>query len=554
MHDSDEAMSLSSRSSLDNTFDELVFGEISTRDKSSDTPKSIMENSSCNDSPPITRLPDEILLLIFACFNEAVQPGRPNAHPPIVNQAGGYSWTQLMLVCRRWRDVALATPTLWRTIHIGDRFSKWTDLTLKRSYPATIDVFVPPGSISQEQLTILYQHLHRLRSLSSVNWSPSFLSIFQSGTQTLETLAISGLSEDSLQQDEAEAPDLTITCRRFPRLIALSITHVVAPTDPLIFSQLRQLMLDRCPCTLSFERFIQVLADSPCLESLDLRHFLDQLHDDAVNGGLRRSPRILPSLHVLNLANHPPSSSSRFLSYVSLPPHTSVRISGNMEPGQGETAPSLTTLLPPDPAGSLPLLTTLTRVMVRAASNSFSVSDRPLERDQAKVYLELAAPSTVAWEARLEYGLNDFISIFAPATATLTHLEIGGDCSTASAETWAAAFRAFPALTYLEAGADEVIFVGLSPAPTDITDSQVVCPRLERIWVDGEWETLEAMREACDHIVHCLRSRAEKGVPLRALHLECYDRKGDAKADFKEKYEPVLRNLVGELVFVMTVW
>ncbi|PIL25278.1 hypothetical protein GSI_13167 [Ganoderma sinense ZZ0214-1] len=31
----------------------------------------------------------------------------------------GLGWTKLMLVCRRWRDVAVATPALWRTIDVA---------------------------------------------------------------------------------------------------------------------------------------------------------------------------------------------------------------------------------------------------------------------------------------------------------------------------------------------------------------------------------------------------------------------------------------------------
>ncbi|EJF56483.1 hypothetical protein DICSQDRAFT_163884 [Dichomitus squalens LYAD-421 SS1] len=413
-----------------------------------------------NPELPIMQFPDEIILPIFFYFSEAAEPAHSCENTPFRDWAGNLRWTQLMLVCRRWCNIACTTPTLWRTIDMRDKISKWSELALIRSLPATIDISFPSGPITEDHLSILEPHWHRLRSLCLRHWTSCALSIFRSDLPSMEYLQISGFSRDSLGPEKGEIPDLVIKSTNFPNLVVLSITRVVAPTDPSVYSRLRKLALDRCPCNLSLAMFIQLLADGPRLELLDLRHFLHHLSHDGADVKPREPPKLLPSLDVLNLEDHPPSSSSLFLSRVALPPQASVRINSIIGQGQDETTISLTTLMPPDRTDSLPLLSTLTHAMVNVGFEGYSITDRPLERSLAKVHLELVAPIMAPWGGRMEHGLNDLISVFAPAAATLTHLQIGGRCDTRRTETWVAVFRTFPAPTYLEAGTDEVVFAG----------------------------------------------------------------------------------------------
>ncbi|KAK6977961.1 F-box domain-containing protein [Favolaschia claudopus] len=61
---------------------------------------------------PVLTLPNEIISEIFIWFI----PPYPDELPPI----GSSSPTSLTHICRKWREIALATPQLWRTIVIDD--------------------------------------------------------------------------------------------------------------------------------------------------------------------------------------------------------------------------------------------------------------------------------------------------------------------------------------------------------------------------------------------------------------------------------------------------
>jgi hypothetical protein len=63
----------------------------------------------------ISRLPDEILLEVFSHFAE---------YNELIIELDGLHWIvpakPLLLVCRRWKRIALSTPLLWKGIKIGD--------------------------------------------------------------------------------------------------------------------------------------------------------------------------------------------------------------------------------------------------------------------------------------------------------------------------------------------------------------------------------------------------------------------------------------------------
>ncbi|KAF7367528.1 F-box domain-containing protein [Mycena sanguinolenta] len=62
---------------------------------------------------PVLTFPNEITAEIFTHF-------LPN-YPYCPTLIGGYSPTLLTQVCRKWREIALQTPTLWRAISLPDR-------------------------------------------------------------------------------------------------------------------------------------------------------------------------------------------------------------------------------------------------------------------------------------------------------------------------------------------------------------------------------------------------------------------------------------------------
>ncbi|KAH8101290.1 hypothetical protein BXZ70DRAFT_1064348 [Cristinia sonorae] len=74
---------------------------------------------------PIARLPPEVLATIFSCYILSVDPGLTSADLLLSDPFCGnknlipYPWVHITHVCHDWREVALSTPSLWRTVYVG---------------------------------------------------------------------------------------------------------------------------------------------------------------------------------------------------------------------------------------------------------------------------------------------------------------------------------------------------------------------------------------------------------------------------------------------------
>ncbi|KAF8153606.1 hypothetical protein K438DRAFT_1987572 [Mycena galopus ATCC 62051] len=62
---------------------------------------------------PVLTLPNEMVTAIFLHFS-------PIYYPHCRHRIGGFSTRLLTQICRRWREVALAMPDLWRAIYFTD--------------------------------------------------------------------------------------------------------------------------------------------------------------------------------------------------------------------------------------------------------------------------------------------------------------------------------------------------------------------------------------------------------------------------------------------------
>lgn len=66
-----------------------------------------------NSPAPICRLPSEILAAVFECLQQGEEK---SSRSQLAWVAIDYSWENVMLVCRLFRDVAVHSPSLWSTI------------------------------------------------------------------------------------------------------------------------------------------------------------------------------------------------------------------------------------------------------------------------------------------------------------------------------------------------------------------------------------------------------------------------------------------------------
>ncbi|KAJ7772503.1 hypothetical protein B0H14DRAFT_3894704 [Mycena olivaceomarginata] len=122
---------------------------------------------------PVLTLPNEIVPEIFVQF----LPDFPRYSPPI----GALSPYLLCHICRKWRDIALATPALWSVISLSFRKAgrvpqklRYLQTSIERSGSCRLSLKLGT-SLDQEYLAELnhavINHFHRVEYLDLSSWS-----------------------------------------------------------------------------------------------------------------------------------------------------------------------------------------------------------------------------------------------------------------------------------------------------------------------------------------------------------------------------------------------
>ncbi|RPD58477.1 hypothetical protein L227DRAFT_188575 [Lentinus tigrinus ALCF2SS1-6] len=124
-----------------------------------------------NSHLSIHKLPNETLALIFSHVPSGLVPGS------IINprgEGGNWDWSfvligelsRVLLVCRRWHDVAISTPTLWTSIYVYNHMLSITKRHLRRSGVSPLVCFI---RLTQDDggptLDFLSEHHDRIREL-----------------------------------------------------------------------------------------------------------------------------------------------------------------------------------------------------------------------------------------------------------------------------------------------------------------------------------------------------------------------------------------------------
>ncbi|KAJ7659276.1 hypothetical protein DFH06DRAFT_1472661 [Mycena polygramma] len=168
---------------------------------------------------PVLTLPNEVVSEIFVHF----LPPYPLCAPTY----GFLSPERLLLVCQKWRDIALSTPALWRAIDLedgGDRQCRNLEAWLGRSggYPLSISIQIEHPGQEDELLQLLVPRRARWKyfQLLRVGLENSFLS--EGPLPLLRSLDIGALSLPATFPDMPRLHTVTLRTRRyFPRPAAL---------------------------------------------------------------------------------------------------------------------------------------------------------------------------------------------------------------------------------------------------------------------------------------------------------------------------------------------
>nr|GAT47468.1 predicted protein [Mycena chlorophos] len=254
------------------------------------------ERSQARADGLILTLPHEITIQIFSFY----LPTYPES-PPII---GPGSPTRLLEICRQWRSVALATPTLWRAIRFGSDASEaeaalvlsWLD----RSAGALLSIRLEFNrrqywSLNGSESSLLWKTILATRE----RWEYIHFEIPASFSASLSGVAPNLVRMNLIATWSDKVSNLMLDDSR--RLCSLSLWNIHFATNSVAWSQLSSLTL------ISIEA-------SKCLSVLPLATGLTQLKWDLEDFRFTNAPPVikLPLLQqlILHAARPGPENNS----------------------------------------------------------------------------------------------------------------------------------------------------------------------------------------------------------------------------------------------------
>lgn len=320
-----------------------------------------------NATAPIHQLPDEILAEAFL-FSLS-----PNRFPWQLFQTEEQRFLVLLGVCVRWRSVICATPRFWRDISVR-KGHEWLTLALSRCAGAPANITLRDETLAPSVFSsVLPRHSRILRSIHAADISQSSMPrllafLYGSSTPTLHSL--------SIHNRHSNMREIRLSSESLPVLCQLTLNNFVLPPQSSLYSQLHILVLTRCRWIIPISQFLDILEATPRLTDLVLDHCdlpLFPKDANAVSPLLSHTRRVLPYLSTFKIAGESIYTTRSLLAPVHAPSMANLAIQGITREMEFEGANLLVDLLPPDPWRAIPLLNTVTSIVVRAECSSDSL-------------------------------------------------------------------------------------------------------------------------------------------------------------------------------------
>ncbi|KAJ7651509.1 hypothetical protein DFH06DRAFT_1475565 [Mycena polygramma] len=188
---------------------------------------------------PVSTLPNEIISEIFVHFLPA--------YPRIPPLTGTFSPALLTQICRRWREIALATPALWRAVGsynegialncemLAEIFNIW--LNRSRCCPVSIEIGKADPNVDLSKiLATVVPHRARCECLE-LALSPAQLRVIEGPMPWLRNLDL------LLSANLASDGDVQVVLREVPLLRIVALNDVAASMVVLPWAQITSLTL-----------------------------------------------------------------------------------------------------------------------------------------------------------------------------------------------------------------------------------------------------------------------------------------------------------------------
>ncbi|VDC01467.1 unnamed protein product [Peniophora sp. CBMAI 1063] len=247
------------------------------------------------DPSPVSRLPAEVLCLIFlACARET----RPTflihrRSQRLVQRKSGSGWLDVTQVCRTWRRAALGYPVLWSSGDLPlDMGQTWAREISARAGTTTIKVcltfadFEPHGIPAWVQ-ELLRDDLHRIGELRvDRGEDTAYRTIEGLGGEAPRLTAISL----SFVNPRTFVPNSKLCdLLNAPTLQSIALDKVQCELSELVWPHLRHLAIHRT--NVDPAHALRALSTAPVLETLSMNQLMTS----------RESPRISNRVHLPNL-------------------------------------------------------------------------------------------------------------------------------------------------------------------------------------------------------------------------------------------------------------
>lgn len=240
-------------------------------------------------------------------------------------------WRTLVHVCRGWRSVALACPTLWNCPSFECRMLAMEMLKRSKGVPLDIEIDVPdyktPASHLEGAVRAALQHVSRFRSIRLSGQSGQvkvILDELMGPTPLLETVEIRMFEPPEHLISSAcfiLPPEMFAKHTVRLRFLGLHFCHV-ATWDSPCFATLTTLLINRPPLPIrtSLESLVRMLGSTPHLERITLWDALPSREEHFAGVAS------LAHLSVLKLDDNAVDVSSSLLEHIHLPSRCNVDI------------------------------------------------------------------------------------------------------------------------------------------------------------------------------------------------------------------------------------
>ncbi|KAG1876455.1 hypothetical protein DFJ58DRAFT_754368 [Suillus subalutaceus] len=217
---------------------------------------------------PISRLPTEILVMVFKHFEEEKRfDGSASDNIP--------ACLALTHVCKDWRTIAFQCPALWTFIHSSS--PRWLGIMFERSQNLPLVVTYKSPVSLQDCLELVLSHLPRIKVLRFRSLQPDCDRIIQLlSSQSAPLLEIFDFRKPLAMWPETSPISNTIFQGQAPRLRSVELTSFDLSWSAHIFSGLQTLSV-RGTNEKSFPTLPQLLSAlgrMPALEHLTLERLL----------------------------------------------------------------------------------------------------------------------------------------------------------------------------------------------------------------------------------------------------------------------------------------